>query len=188
MMMKKMIAITLASALIVTGFSPFASKASANDDITVSMDQSVSLTDEQMESIKNSPDFDWVEGVAEDGEMELTLDDAQFIDYLSLTGQDDILTQVKDEGGLELYAAGVTKIKKNSLGGYDVYLSKLVCQTLAVGGAAAIGVLVALIPGIGWTIAGAVLGSMSAHLGANIKNGKVFRFSKSWGLKSVWSQ
>ena len=69
-----------------------------------------------------------------------------------------------------------------------MFISKLVIQTLAVGGSAAIGFLVALIPGIGWAAAGVILGSMSAHLSTNIKNGKVFRFSKKFALIKVWSQ
>jgi len=190
---KKIIIKLLSAVLIISSLSSFTSIASASENETTTSDSLFDsqsfISDEQLfSSLKNSPDFQWDETVLANGEIEYTLSDSQVIDFLYRTEQVDIIKQLDDGSEIGLVAAGVTKIVKNKYGGFDVYLSKLVVQTLAVGGSAAIGFLVSLIPGVGWVAAGVILGAMSAHLSTNIKHGKVFRFGRNWSLLKVWSQ
>ncbi|MCM3362040.1 hypothetical protein [Niallia sp. MER TA 168] len=188
MKFKSFIVGVLTLTLLFSGITPSFAHVQTNDT-----QQSIINEIKEFNISEQPEDIEWNETVLENGEIEYSLYDYQIIEFLKENDQQEILNKLdqletNDENAFSLQKAGVTKITKNSLGGYDVYLSKLVVQTLAVGGSAAIGFLVALIPGVGWSLAGVILGAMSAHLSTNIKHGKVFRFGKNFALKKVWSQ
>lgn len=188
---KKFLVSVLSLVLVFSGISPVISHAKTSKTKAKVHQQhrnEYKLTKKEFNEFVNKTDVRWEKTTLASGEEEYILSDAQLMQYLRDTGQEDVLNKVQENQGIQLLKAGVTKVKKNKYGGYDLYLSKLFIQTLAVGGSAAVGALVALIPGVGWTVAGTILGAMSAHLSENIKNGKVFRFNKSWKLMKVWSQ
>lgn len=73
-------------------------------------------------------------------------------------------------------ASGVTKIVYKGDGIWELWLSAFVLGIVIVGGAAAIGAIIALIPGIGWSVAGAVVSAIIAYIGTQtIKDGWIFR-------------
>lgn len=178
----------LTATLLFSGVGPSLSHAQANDNKQLSSSNLVNEMDQL--NISEETDVQWTETVLENGEIEYSLTDYEVKEYLRETGQQDLLDKVEkeNENVISARAAGVTKVKKNSLGGFDIYLSKLVVQTLAVGGSAAIAFLVSLVPGIGWTAGSIILGAMLAHLSTNIKNGKAFRFNQKFVLTKVWTQ
>jgi len=179
----------LTATLLFSGIGPSLSHAQANDN-KQSVSSNLKVNEMHQLIMAKKTDVQWTETVLENGEIEYSLSDNEFKEYLKEIGQQHLLDKVEKENkdSFQNLASGVTKIVKNSYGGLDIYLSKLVVQTLAVGGSAAIAILVALIPGIGWTFAGTILGAMSGHLSTNIPNGLVFRFSSNWALLKVWSQ
>lgn len=189
----------LSSVLLFSGIGPTVSYAQANDNESKSQISSnfnahekhqLKMSEKEFKKLSKKTDVQWNENIDENGEIEYSLSDYEVREYLQETGQQELLDKVdkENEDVFQTFAAGVTKVKKNSYGGYDVYLSKLVVQTLAIGGSAAIGLLVALIPGVGWVAAGVILGAMSAHLSTNISHGKVFSFRSNFTLRKVWSQ
>lgn len=188
----------LTTVLLFSGVGPSISYAQANDNDNKQVSSNfkanekhqLKMSEKEFEKLAKKTDIQWHETVFEDGEVEYSLSDYEVREYLQETGQQDLLDKVdkENEDVIQTFASGVTTVKKNSYGGYDIYLSKLVVQTLAVGGSAAIGFLVALIPGVGWTLAGMILAAMSAHISTNIQNGKVFSFYSNFALRKVWSQ
>lgn len=189
----------LSAVLLFSGIGPTVSHAHANDKESKSQisnnsnaheKHQLKMSEKEFKKLSKKTDVQWNENIDENGEIEYSLSDYEVREYLQETGQQELLDKVDKENQdvFQTFAAGVTKIKKNSYGGYDIYLSKLVAQTLAVGGSAAIGFLVALIPGIGWAVAGVILGAMSAHLSASMSHGKVFSFRGNFTLRKVWSQ
>lgn len=80
---------------------------------------------------------------------------------------------ISSEPGVQ-YGYGVNKVTAGK-GFLDIYIDRNWTQRLAVGGAAAIGALVAFIPGIGWGVAGAVIGAVGGLEGSRISSGTVWR-------------
>jgi hypothetical protein len=81
---------------------------------------------------------------------------------------------ISSEPGVQ-YAYGVNKVVAGK-GYLDIYLDRNWTQRFAVGGAAAVGALVALIPGVGWIVAGAIIGAVGGLEGSRISNGSVHRY------------
>ncbi|MFE6169394.1 hypothetical protein ACFVP8_16225 [Viridibacillus arvi] len=155
-----------------------------------------SMGQDEYEKILQMTDVTWNETVSDNGDIEYTISDEQFIEYLIETGQQDILDKIENTNVKSSLAkassSNVTKLVKQYSGNtyyYDLYLSKLVAQTLAVGGSAAVGFFISLIPGIGWTLAGTIVGAIATHLTvSSINSGKIVRFNKYWVYKSVRNQ
>lgn len=186
---RKFALLSLVATLFVGLFVPNTEASAKNLDTTGL------ITEQQVKEILGMTDVRWEKTTVDNGETEYTLSDEKFKEYLTDTNQKDLMKKMENEqkklakeentkDSISISSSGVTKLVKLNINGktyYDLYLSKLVAQCLVVGGTAAVGTLIALIPGIGWTVAGSIIGSVGGFLTSTlIANGVIIRFNSWW--------
>jgi len=95
---------------------------------------------------------------------ELLISDQQIMATLASQGYTQAIDPPTstDIGPMLITNGGVTKVVF-FWGGFDLYLSSYMVKYICVGGIAAVAVLVTLVPGIGWTLAGGIAGAIAAE-------------------------
>ncbi|MCB5955584.1 hypothetical protein [Enterococcus sp. CWB-B31] len=111
---------------------------------------------------------------------EISLSDKQLVQLLKSQGAD--IKQVPSKAR----AAGVTKIVKRGNGSWDIYLSASFIRDYYWYAAAAT-VIGCLAPGIGWSLAFAVIGLVAAYVERSTNHGYVVAI-RNWRLSTIWRQ
>lgn len=103
-------------------------------------------------------------------EDEVTITDGQLLQILEFQG---ITVTPSPSGQMSVMKAGVTKVKKNKSGSWNIYLSASFIRNYywSIGAAAA--VLGVMAPGIGTALAAVILSEATGLAGANTNNGIV---------------
>lgn len=125
--------------------------------------------------------------------IEITVPDESIIEELGRLGYDqktiDEIMTIAEELGIKSSCDGVTKIVWLSGGECLIYLSRVTVGVILVGGAAALGFLLSLIPGTGWTAIGVIAGAVLVYVGGESAKAVIIYFDWVWGdVLGIWYQ
>lgn len=182
--MKKLVVGSLATALLASNsiVTSYNAKAVESNQNTSEYNQSEKLnSDEEKEFKSDLKNNGWHESQNLNGETTYTISDEEMVNQMKNNGNieeaEELEKQIqKENDGVTAEAYGVNSIKFGKNGSFTLKLNKTVTQTLAAGGVGGATAAIAAIPGVGWSVAAGIAGSMGGVLtGASIKNGIVIK-------------